>query len=552
MKRIPLLLLLAAVACSSSTSKPAAPPPANKPAAPSPATGPKPTPTPGIHSRLDPNVIEESETQLIRRLPKKEYIKVDDRHVRLPMYPNQMIEIFKEDDEYYYSAEIVELPEEAEARRQKLAQQTKGSAPGSAPKAALPPSPGVTAADFEDIVPPASARGIRLERVSQPGLPAAGMWRASFVVADVNGDGIPDIVAPPDRLGNGRLRVWIGSGKGIFSEWPLTFVEDGKPAPRFSIDYGGVAVGDLDGDGKLDIVSASHSRGLVVLLGDGKGGFQIVRQGLPKSDFSSQAVVLLDANGDGKLDIVASRDGPASDERGTVDMQQVRVYLNKGKEGFEWKKDGLVGGFYSNCLHAWDYDGDGRKDVLTGSNYTGALILLWKSQGDGTFSPVSSDVIEPYAYHLATAPGTFGKARHGAYADAYAAQANVPETVRAVGISVYSLREGKWERHRAWRQKEGRAPVSAVAMGDLDGDGLDDLVFADNEKRRIRVLFQQVDGTFAELAEKDEPAIESLGQCIRLADLDGDGRLDILLSRTVSSSTPNEAGGWNVYLNRAK
>jgi hypothetical protein len=143
---------------------------------------------------------------------------------------------------------------------------------------------------------------------------------------------------------------------------PLSYTEGGKPQTRFSIDYGGIAVGDIDGDGHLDIVSASHGAGLVSLFGDGKGGFEIVRAGLPERDYSAQAVILLDANGDGKLDIVASRDSASNAPDGSVDRSQVRVYLFSGRDkGWEFKKDGLVGGFFSNSLAAWDYDGDGRK-----------------------------------------------------------------------------------------------------------------------------------------------------------------------------------------------
>ena len=71
-----------------------------------------------------------------------------------------------------------------------------------------------------------------------------------------------------------------------------------------------------------------------------------------------------------------------------------------------------------------------------------------------------------------------------------------------------------------------------LAMGDLDGDGLDDVVFADSEAGRLRIFLQRPDGSFAEADEKQEPAIGSIGQCIRLADLDGDGRLDVVVSKT--------------------
>ncbi len=263
--------------------------------------------------------------------------------------------------------------------------------------------------------------------------------------------------------------------------------------------------------------------------------------------------MLLDANGDGKLDAVASRDtvGGGSSSVEGVDRQQVRVYLFLGRDqGWEFKKDGIVGGFYSNSLTAWDYDGDGRKDVLTGSHYTGALVLLWKNKGDGTFSPVQFDAIEPYAYHFGEAAGTWGKSRVPAFADGFSMQANVPETLRAAGFSLYAFENGAWTRHRAWRKKEWKAYNYAVALGDLDGDGLDDLVFPDNEASKLRVLFQQPDGTLREAADSEEPTLDSAGQCVRLADLDGDGKLDIVLSKTVTSSDPNKPGGWDVYLNK--
>ena len=485
MKRIPALLLLTAVACSSAPSKPSAPPPVVNP-----------TPTPGPLTRIDPTVVEETETYAIRALPKGEYTKMDDRHIKHPLL-GQPIEFFKEDDKYYYVYFEKPLPEEAAVAEKGAS----ASATGPQAKPNKPATPGVTMADFEDILPPRVPGKIRLERVQDAGLPVDGMWRASFVVEDVNGDGIPDIVAPPSRVGDGRLHIWIGNGKGAFSEWPLSFTQDGVPPASFSIDYGAVAVGDIDGDGKKDIVSASHGGGLVSLFGDGKGGFRIVRTGLPGRDYSAQAITLLDADGDGKLDIVASRDIPGLGPGGAVDKLQVRVYLFKGRDGWEWKKDGLVGGFSSNSLHGWDYDGDGRKDVLTGSTYTGALTLLWKSLGDGTFQPIMFEPIELYAYHFTTVPGTFGKAHVPAFADAYFSQAYLPEVTRAMGISIYVFRGGTWERHRVWRKLEGKASVTALALGDLDGDGLDDVVFADNERRKLRVLFQQADGSFTEMDE---------------------------------------------------
>ena len=108
MKRFSLLLLLAAsAACSTSTGQPKAPA-SGQPKAPPPATqGPLRRPRPAIRSRLDPTVIEETETGVIRRLPKTDYVKVDDRHVKLPdPRRSAAIEFFKEDDKYYYVSDV--------------------------------------------------------------------------------------------------------------------------------------------------------------------------------------------------------------------------------------------------------------------------------------------------------------------------------------------------------------------------------------------------------------------------------------------------------------
>jgi hypothetical protein len=503
------------------------------------ASLPPPPPTPLPLSRTNPNIIEEDETHIVERFPKDEYIRVDDRHFKHLLIPFP-VEFYKEDEKYYY-VYTYKRNAETEAIDKALHQAPTAAPPrpGTTPTPAGPPL-----SDFEDLSPARERGRIRLEEVSATGLPSSGLWRASFVVADMNEDGIPDIVAPPSRLGESKLHVWIGDGKGHFSPWPLNFIEDGKPNPTFSLDYGAVAVGDIDGDGHADVAAASHSAGLVSLFGDGKGTFRVVRRGLPTRDFSSQAVVLADADGDGKLDIIA-----AADTGGPTDTHQVRVYLYRGADGWRYEPDSFVG-LYSNSLSAWDFDRDGRRDILSGSHFMGANTLLWKNLGNGRFDPVRFPELEIYAYHFASAPGTFGKARVPAFADAYYMMTNEPEVARATGITLYSFEKGTWTRHRVWRKKSGRSAQYALAMGDLDGDGLDDIVFADSEVDRLRVFFQKPEGTFVEMGENEEPKLDSPGQCIRLADLDGDGRLDVILSKTVASYRLNDRGGWNVYLNR--
>ena len=540
---LPMTAALSLAACSSSTRSPSQ--------AAAPRLTPTPgvlAPTPGVLSRVDPDVVEETETRVIHRLSKKLYIRVDDRHVRHPLIAGP-VEFFKEDENYYYISTPRWTPEEVAAQQAQAAARGSAAAPAPTPRPlpeGTPPKPSLS--EFEDVIPSRAASGLTLQKVAASGLPDGGMWRASFELADMNQDGKIDVVSPAPRVGDASLHIFLGDGHGTFSEWPLTVTEDGAPSTNFAIGYGGVAVGDIDGDGKQDVVCASHNGGLQSLFGNGNGEFRLVRKGLPGKDFSSQAIALLDVDGDRKLDIVASRDIMVQEQ--TSAGPNVRIYLYRGDKGWQFKEDALVRGAISNSLHAWDFNGDGKKDVLTASHQFAAVPLLWKNDGNSTFSPVKFDDFEVWAFHFATTPGTFGARHVPAFADAFHLYTDEPKATRAIGINVYSFETGTWKRHRVWRLKEGKSAQYALAMGDLDGDGLDDVAFADTGERRLRVFFQRPDESFQEMAVKDEPALDSPGQCIRFGDLDGDGRMDVVVAKTVSSNAPDDKGGWDVYLNR--
>jgi hypothetical protein len=533
-------VVVAAAGCSSSASSST---PSGGASATAASPGPAATPTPSWLRRTNPNIIEEDEVHFVERIPKKDAIRIDDRHFRYGISP-QRIEFYKEDADYFYVYKDKKLADEEALRARQLA---SGEITPTAPSPAK--TPVVPLSEFENLEARRLASSpLRFEETKNTGLPQTGLWRASFVVADMNGDGIPDLIAPPARLGGqGFPHVWLGDGHGHYTLWNLQFTEHGKPA-SFGVDYGGIAVGDIDGDGHMDIVCASHVGGLVSFFGDGKGGFEVVHDGLPGRELSAQAVTLVDADGDGKLDIVVSKDAVDPSPSEPVDLNQVRLYVFKPGRKWEYRPNSLPGAAYSYSLATWDFDGDGRGDVLTGSHFFAAQVFLWKNGGKGVFAPVAFPEIESYAFHYRTVPGTWGPGKRPAFAETYQKYQQTPYA-KAIGINVYSLQGGEWTKHPVFRKKDVNPYLYALGYGDLDGDGRDDIVFPDNVLGRVRIFLQQPDGSFAEVPEAQEPAINSPAACVRLLDVDRDGRVDIVIAKTVGSTSPNDPGGWSIYRN---
>src|SRR5262249_22345730 len=124
----------------------------------------------------------------------------------------------------------------------------------------------------------------------------------SVVVRDLNGDGKPDLAVLSENsiaATAGYVSVLLGNGDGTF-----------QAAGTFSVGLLplGVTTGDVNGDGKADLVTVNHnSNSVSVLLGNGDGSFQAA-QSFPAGgvDTSPNAVAVGDFNGDGRLDLVTA------------------------------------------------------------------------------------------------------------------------------------------------------------------------------------------------------------------------------------------------------
>jgi hypothetical protein len=210
---------------------------------------------------------------------------------------------------------------------------------------------------------------------------SGGILAISIVVADVNGDGRPDVAVAnfsDPRKGGGSVGVLLGNGDGTFH--PV--VTYGLMPPG-NISW--VAVADVNGDGKPDLVVAKSSPGLGVLLGNGDGTFQ--------SDLAYDSggvcisVAVADVNGDGTPDLLATNYG----------SNTVGVLLGKGDETFQPVVTYSSGGVGFTSIVVADVNGDGKPDLVVANEcgpggvctaFKDGVLGVLLGKGDGTFRPV--------------------------------------------------------------------------------------------------------------------------------------------------------------------
>jgi len=222
-----------------------------------------------------------------------------------------------------------------------------------------------------------------------PGSPLrCGSSPADVAVLDVNGDRRPDLVVAAAA----GVEVHLGDGAGGFMRAPAVSTRAAAGASPSL-----VAAGDVDGDGTVDLALASHdSHEVVVLRGDGLGGFRTA----PGSPFAALAsgrphnhgLALADVDGDRRLDILTSNANDGS----------VTVLRGDGKGRFE----ALPGspfrvGRSPYPLALADLDGDRRLDLITPDINDGTLSVLLGSKQGFRAAPGSPIRVTARPYHLA-------------------------------------------------------------------------------------------------------------------------------------------------------
>jgi hypothetical protein len=200
---------------------------------------------------------------------------------------------------------------------------------------------------------------------------SVGTFPLEVAVGDFNGDGWPDVVAA-DMYGS-SLSVLINDHNGGFTRtdlgpFPLIYAPSGTPTIT------SVAVGDLNGDGKADIVFATYMGEYVgVLLGNGDGTFQPLKPFNinPGHQAFPDSVAIGDMNGDGKPDVVVVRGLDNS----------VQTLLGNGDGTFTRGPTHATGGSVPDQVELGDLNGDGHLDAVVANNNSNSVSVIF---GDGT------------------------------------------------------------------------------------------------------------------------------------------------------------------------
>jgi len=188
-----------------------------------------------------------------------------------------------------------------------------------------------------------------------------GTSTTAVAVADLNGDGKADVVAGAQN----PVHVLLGNGDGTLQ------------SPKHFGSYGtSIAIADIDGDGKLDLAMAASGY-VGVSLGDGLGAF-----GAPQyfaAGFNSNSVAVADFNGDGKVDLVATN--PASNT--------VSVLLGAGAGAFKPPLNAVTaaGPF---GVAVGDFNADGRTDAASANSAASNVSVLLN---DGTWPALDAPSI---------------------------------------------------------------------------------------------------------------------------------------------------------------
>jgi hypothetical protein len=294
---------------------------------------------------------------------------------------------------------------------------------------------------------------------------AVGVYPEGGAVGDFNGDGKLDLaIANSSGGGPGNLSILLGNGDGTFTA---------APSPSTGAWPVSVVVGDFNGDGIPDLAVANGwpttGNTVTILLGDGKGGF--TEASSPAAGEGPVSLAVGDFNGDGKLDLAVADWG--SDFYGSTSNGTVTILLGNGDGTFTAAPSSPTVGLVPVSVVTGDFNGDGKLDLAV-YNWIGGTVTILLGNGDGTFTAAPKSPV------IGAQPGL------------------------VVG------------------------DFNEMAVGDFNGDGKLDLAVVNSATCSITILLGNGDGTFTPTASPPATGLGPGG--VAVGDFNDDGKLDLAVA----------------------
>ena len=327
----------------------------------------------------------------------------------------------------------------------------------------------------------------------------------SVEIADFNNDGFADLAVTSET--DSSVTILLGNGKGNFK------AADNSPFYAGSIPND-IATADFNSDGNIDLAFANHEKQyLTVLLGNGSGNFIAA----PQSPFQTtgiphtHGIAVGDFNKDGRPDL-------ATDSWGN---DQVEVLYGDNKPGSHFFK---VGKRPYQRLRAADLNNDGMADIVTTNtegNNASVLLATGNSGfeeadgspfacGDNPFGLAIGDVNADRVPDLAiiNSPGSMGEGKGK----------NGMTVLLGDGKGTFSMMKGS-------PFEAGKIP-NRIAIGDVNGDGVKDVVSSDNDSNKIYLFMMSRN---AGVVSRSVIVVGNHPKGVAIADLNGDKKADIVV-----------------------
>ena len=331
----------------------------------------------------------------------------------------------------------------------------------------------------------------------------------SAEIGDFNNDGYSDIAVTSET--DSSVTILLGNGKGDFMP------ADKSPFYAGSIPND-IAVRDFNKDGNMDLAFANHEKQyLTILLGNGKGDFTPANnspfqtKGIPHT----HGITAGDFNNDGRLDLVT--DSWGNDQIEVLFGDNVNLFRT---QGVFFK----VGKRPYQRLRAADLNNDGVDDIVT-TNTEGNNVTVLLASGKGGFEEVADSPI-------ACGDAPFGIAIGDVNAD------GKPDL--AIINSPGSMAEGRGKNGMTVLLGDGKgkftmingSPFEAgkipnrIAIGDVNGDGVNDIVTSDNSSNKIYLFIMNRNGS---VISQSSIAVGNQPKGVAIGDLNGDKKGEIIV-----------------------